>query len=254
MLLIQTLVLSAIAGFTIFLGLPVAKLPLSTRTMNLLTSGTIGILFFLIVEIFHDAFDPIEKVSREIIREGAFFHTDLFVALLVGLSLGLISLPWFNDRYINTNSERRTTATVIAVGIGFHNFSEGLAIGQFAASGALSITFLLLIGFALHNITEGFGIAAPLTDANESLTFLGALGFIAGGPTVIGALLGQLWTSTVASVFCLSLAGGALVYVIYELFQIRRPNLSDTAMFGAITIGLLVAFATDLIVSLGMSA
>ena len=53
-------------------------------------------------------------------------------------------------------------ALLIAVGIGLHNFAEGLAIGQSAASGETSLALLLVIGFGLHNATEGFGIVAPM--------------------------------------------------------------------------------------------
>jgi len=57
-------------------------------------------------------------------------------------------------------SAPRRLALLVAVGIGVHNFAEGLAIGQSAASGEIA---LATVGFALHNATEGFGIVAPLT-------------------------------------------------------------------------------------------
>src|SRR5215472_368972 len=62
----------------------------------------------------------------------------------------------------------QTLSLIIAAGIGFHNFSEGLAIGQSAATGALQLATVLIIGFALHNMTEGFGIAGPLTGKRVS--------------------------------------------------------------------------------------
>lgn len=250
---IQTALLGAIAGFTIFLGLPVAKLPVTTRTKNILNGAAIGILFFLLVEILHGALEPVEETIEEALREGASLHMGLPLALIIGLVLGLVGLAWFDDRYISTQSEGRAIALMIAAGIGFHNFSEGLAIGQSAASGAISLAFLLVIGFALHNITEGFGIAAPLSGSNTSYAFLGGLGLLAGGPTFVGTLIGQLWTSEVASVLFLALAGGALIYVIQELFQIRRQDLSNSAMFGAVAIGFLAGFATELVVALGMA-
>lgn len=251
---LQIGLLGAVAGFTIFLGLPVAKLPVSTRTKNLLNGVAIGVLFFLLVEIFHGALEPVEEALEEALVEGAPLHAGLPVALVVGLVIGLVGLAYFDDRVISTRSEGRAIAIMIAVGIGFHNFSEGLAIGQSAASGAVSLATLLVVGFALHNVTEGFGIAAPLSDSNANFTFLGGLGLLAGGPTFVGTLVGQLWTSTVASVFFLALAGGALVYVVQELFGIRRPSLSDGAMFGAIAVGFLAAFGTEIVVSVGMAA
>lgn len=244
--------LGAIAGFTIYLGLPVAKLPVSMRMKNLLNGSAVGILFFLLTEILHGALEPVEETIKEALLEGATLHVGLPVALVAGLALGSVALGWFHDRYISTRTEGRAIAIMIAAGIGFHNFSEGLAIGQSAASGAISLAFLLVIGFALHNITEGFSIAAPLSGSNPSLLFLGGLGLLGGGPTFVGTLVGQVWTSELASVFFLAFAGGALIYVIHELFQLRRPDLSDTAMFGAITLGFLVGFGTELVVAVGM--
>src|SRR6266508_2634036 len=89
-------------------------------------------------------------------------------------------------------------AFLSATGIGLHNFSEGLAIGQSAAQDKLSLAYVLVIGFGLHNATEGFGIVAPLTGDAEppSWRFLGLMGLIGGAPTFFGTLLGQAWTNT----------------------------------------------------------
>jgi len=248
----QTLLLGVIAGGTIFLGLPVARLPVSLRTKHLLNGGAIGILLFLLVEIMHGALEPVEHAFEVAFVDGGRFVLSLPVALVVGLGLGLVGLAWFDDRYITNQSGARSIAIMIAAGIGFHNFSEGLAIGQSAASGALSLALLLVVGFALHNITEGFGIAAPLSGERTSFAFLGGLGLIAGGPTLVGTLVGQLWTSNVASVFFLALAGGALIYVIQELFRVRIRELSTAAVFGAVAVGFLLGFATEIVVVVGM--
>ena len=81
-------------------------------------------------------------------------------------------------------SPARSLALLIATGIGLHNFSEGLAIGQSAAQDEISLALLLVIGFGLHNATEGFGIVAPLSGSESlpSWRFLGLLGLIGGGP------------------------------------------------------------------------
>jgi ZIP family zinc transporter len=86
---------------------------------------------------------------------------------------------------------------LIAIGIGLHNFAEGLAIGQSAAGGEISLALTLVVGFGLHNATEGFGIVAPLSGGRErpSWRFLGLLGLIGGGPTFFGTLVGQAWVS-----------------------------------------------------------
>ena len=116
-------------------------------------------------------------------------------------------------------------AAIIAIGIGAHNFGEGLAIGASAASGATAIAIGLIVGFGLHNATEGFGVAAPLIGKYvPSWTQIGIAGLIAGGPTFLGTVMGYTFNSPVLSVLFLSIAIGALVFVIGELWSVlRRP-------------------------------
>ena len=104
-------------------------------------------------------------------------------------------------------------ALLIAVGIGLHNFSEGLAIGQSAAGGELGLAVLLVIGFALHNATEGFGITAPFAAAQvrPSWAVLGLLALIGGGPTFVGTLIGQAFTNDAVSILFLALAAGSIL-------------------------------------------
>ena len=137
---------------------------------------------------------------------------------------------------------------MIATGLGLHNLSEGLAIGQSAASGAVAFALVLVIGFALHNITEGFGIAAPLaTDTvMPSWGFLLAAGLIGGAPTFLGTVIGYVFTSTYIYVLFLALAAGALIYVVNEMFHIGRRLNSPAALAWGLLFGFLLAFSTDL--------
>lgn len=51
----QLLLLGAIAGFTIFLGLPLAVMKnLSMKTKGFLNAFALGILVFLIIDVFSD--------------------------------------------------------------------------------------------------------------------------------------------------------------------------------------------------------
>jgi len=143
----------------------------------------------------------------------------------------------------------RWLALFIATGIGLHNFSEGLAIGQSAALGKLSLAYVLVIGFGLHNATEGFGIVAPLTGDSEppSWRFLGLMGVIAGFPTFFGTLVGQAWTSTAISVFFLTLAAGSILYVVMELLNVCRLFSSKTVTAWGLLLGLTLGFATNFV-------
>lgn len=140
-------------------------------------------------------------------------------------------------------------ALIIAVGIGFHNFSEGLAIGQSAAIGALQLAVVLVIGFGLHNMTEGFGIAGPLAGQTVSWKFIMLAGLIGGGPTFLGTLVGIVFHSTEVFIFCLALAAGAIIYVVVELLGVaKRFKRQDIIMWGLL-VGFLLGYATDLLVT-----
>jgi ZIP family zinc transporter len=142
---------------------------------------------------------------------------------------------------------------MIAIGIGAHNFSEGLAIGQSYISGAIGLAILLIIGFGSHNATEGFGIAGPLTGLvrKPRIRFLIMVGLIGGGPTFVGTIVGSLWNSTIAYVLFLSMAGGALVYVSMLMYNSGRRQTTNNIMMLGIFVGLCAGFVTDLIVTLG---
>jgi ZIP family zinc transporter len=141
---------------------------------------------------------------------------------------------------------------MIAIGIGAHNFSEGLAIGQSYVSGAIALAVLLIIGFGAHNATEGFGIAGPLTGVTNKpkVHFLLLLGLIGGGPTFVGTMVGSLWTSNVASILFLSIAGGALIYVSMIMYNSGRKHNTNGILMVGIFIGLFAGFITDLMITL----
>ena len=138
----------------------------------------------------------------------------------------------------------------IAAGIGLHNFSEGLAIGQTAKAGNIDLAVLLVIGFALHNATEGFGIIGPLAagGVRASWGYLALAGLIAGGPTFLGTVVGVSFHSEYVSVAFLALAGGAIVYVVAELLNMGRRLASwDMTVWGVLA-GLVLGGATELVI------
>lgn len=275
----QLVLLGAIAGFTIFLGLPIAAVKnISSNKKGLLNALALGILIFLIIDVFSHAWESTESAAKDTFSGHAPMSDAVLalVAMFGGVAIGLIGLVLYEARthrnsipqilsldnikhgddhlkqlFHEANAYR--LAMMIAVGIGAHNFSEGLAIGQSYVAGEVGLAILLIIGFGAHNTTEGFGIAGPLTGlANRpKIKFLLLVGLIGGGPTFLGTILGSIWVSNLAFILFLSIAGGALIYVSLLMYNSGRRYTSNTIMMLGILIGLCAGFMSDLVVSLG---
>ena len=176
--------------------------------------------------------------------------------LVLGLVIGLVGLVAFHDTALRRSSFGARfghhLTLMIATGLGIHNFSEGLAIGQAASAGAIGFAVILIVGFGLHNITEGFAVAAPIAAAGEtpSWSFLGMAGLIGGGPTFIGTIIGYRVVSPQALVLFLSLAAGALLYVIDEMFAVGRRFQQPLWAACGLVIGFRIAYGTDLILTI----
>ena len=247
--------LGAIAGGTIFLGLPVARMHgLPKPVQGFLNAFATGILVFLLWDILAHAGDPV-KTALLRGQRGTFAAMAAIFAL--GVGAGLLGLVYFNRslfshlRHGTPSPNPRSLALAIATGLGLHNLSEGLAIGESAHIGAIAFTGVLAAGFALHNITEGFGIAAPMTTEAKpaSWKFLGMAGLIGGGPTFLGTWIGYLASSSYFSVAFLAVAAGALLYVLNELFNLGR-RISTPANFAwGLLAGFLTAYSTDLLLT-----
>jgi zinc transporter, ZIP family len=152
-----------------------------------------------------------------------------------------------------TDIERRAlrTGMTIAVAIGLHNFAEGLAIGVSAQAGEVGLATVLIVGFALHNATEGFGIVGPLGGVRPSWRWLGLAGLVGGAPTIAGSMLGYQVTSDALELLFFALAGGAILYVIGEIWaSVRRHGHTELALMMLGT-GFLLGIATDLVVAYG---
>lgn len=251
---VWTIVLGAIAGLTIFLGLPIARMKnVTPATIGVLNAIAIGILVYLVVEIAGNATAPLVNAVRA-------WHTTvgppatviwLALAYVGGLFLGLVGLGALalrmSKRAAAQAHDPYVLAAIIAIGIGAHNFAEGLAIGASAASGATAIAIGLIVGFGLHNTTEGFGIAAPLAGrVVPRWRLLGLAGVVAGGPTFLGTVIGYEFHSPVLSVLFLATAIGALVFVIGELWSVLRRGGINALVTSALACGFVIALATEL--------
>ena len=248
--------LGAIAGATIFIGLPIGRIRgLPRGVQGILNAIATGVLIFLLWDILSHALAP-EYTALAALRRGDRAFIALVAIFAAGIAVGLLALIYVNARLFGRVKHAppappRTLAMMIATGLGLHNLSEGLAIGQSAATGAVAFALVLVIGFALHNITEGFGIAAPLAmdESMPSWSFLALAGLIGGGPTFLGTVVGYAFTSTYIYVLFLALAAGALLYVINEMFHLGRRVNSPAAMGWGLLVGFLLALGTDLLLT-----
>jgi ZIP family zinc transporter len=247
-----TVLLGAIAGFTIFLGLPIARASkLSAQTVALLNALAIGILLYLVVEIAQNAIVPISTGLNAWHAAAGPFPAALILVFVAGLLIGLVGLGSAATHFARKAAMHAENpfvlAAVIAIGIGAHNFGEGLAIGASAAAGATAVALALIVGFGLHNATEGFGVAAPLVGrVVPSWAQIGLAGLIAGGPTFVGTIIGYSFYSPTLSVLFLAIAVGALIFVIGELWSVLRRTGLTAPVTATMCAGFLIALATEL--------
>jgi ZIP family zinc transporter len=275
----ETVLLGALAGFTIFLGLPVGRLQsLSARTRVALAMFSVGVLVFLLVDVLAHGFEIAEgAVEAFKDGDGSFLHAAWLTLLLLGgfavgsaglgiterrmrarnappIAGGAIDTLAVDDRQSLLDAARSQalrTGLIIAAAIGLHNFAEGLAIGVSAQSGEIGLATVLIIGFALHNATEGFGIVGPLGDVRPSWRWLALAGLIGGGPTFVGSMIGYSVTSEPLELAFYALAGGAILYVIGEIWHgMRRYGHREIGLI-LLVCGFSAGIITDFVVVYG---
>src|SRR3954452_22485858 len=275
-----TILLGAIAGGTIFLGLPLGRIDkLSESTRSFLATVSAGILLFLFWDVVSQGWGLVETVVDRAKDGGPAGPAVLRVSMFIGaFVLGIFGIA-FAERAVLRRRPVKPAAggsvataeaagidapaiideakraalalgMLIAAAIGIHNFSEGLAIGVSARAGEVTLAGTLIVGFALHNATEGFGIVGPLQDVKPSWRWLIAAGLIGGGPTFLGTIVGFRVSSDPLQLAFFALAAGAILFVVGELWNAAAKRASRNLVLTGIVVGFLLGIGTDLILDI----
>jgi ZIP family zinc transporter len=280
----ETVGLGALAGLTIYLGLPAGRLSLlEQRSRVALAMFSVGVLAFIFLDVLSNGMDIVHAGLNDVQHHGrsVLYLIWLVVILGGGFVAGSAGLAMIERRMRPVGSHRPPiaggavesmtapdatalaqelaatrrralrTGLTIAGAIGVHNFAEGLAIGVSARAGAITLATVLIIGFALHNATEGFGIVGPLGGVRPSWGWLGLAGLIGGGPTFLGTMVGYAVTSRALELFFYAMAGGAILYVIGEVWNAMRRHGHRELGLLMLSAGFLVGVMTDLIITAG---
>jgi zinc transporter, ZIP family len=219
--------------------------------VRLFMAVTIGLLGFLVID------GGLEGIEIGQGASGAFGGVEL---LFLGAALAYLALTAV-DRRLKAGIERKRAAgagafqlsLMVAIGIGLHNLGEGLAIGSAYAVGSLALGAFLVIGFAIHNTTEGLAIVAPLARAEPpGLPRLAALGLIAGGPAILGAVVGGAAYNQELATFLIGVGVGAIVQVIGQLLpsiRDREGQALHPLSIAGLVVGAGILYMTSLMVS-----
>jgi zinc transporter, ZIP family len=279
----ETVILGALAGFTIYLGLPFGRLQLiSARARVALAMFSVGVLAFLFAEILVHGVEIVEEAVEGFGEGERSFGEAVGLAFLLGagFAAGSAGLALVEQRMrpptqvppiaggstdamtieqaelvaqesVLARTRALRFAMTIAVAIGLHNFAEGLAIGVSASTGEIGLATVLIIGFAVHNATEGFGIIGPLGDVRPSWTWLAVAGLVAGAPTFVGAMVGYNVTSEPLELTFYAVSAGAILYVIGEVWTAMRRLGHRELGLVMLASGVFLGAMTEMVIAYG---
>jgi len=222
---------------------------LSRNKYKFFLALTVGLLLFLGISATEEAI----KISAENL-------SDVFNGALLVATVAIVSFLALN--YAGEKLKERAGASklagpiaialMIAIGIGLHNFGEGLAIGAAIVLGEAALGAFLIVGFAIHNTTEGFAIAAPMARTKLMIGRLAAMGMIAGGPAIFGAWVGGFVYSPFAAVIFLAIGAGAIfqvIVLIMKWIQNEEGKLSNGSVLAGIAVGMMIMYVTSILVA-----
>jgi zinc transporter ZupT len=221
---------------------------LGKNSFNFFLAFTMGLLIFLGIDAVIEAAEISENHLSSV------FNGELLIATVIILSflaLHGVGKKLLKRTELSTLSKGLAISLMIAIGIGFHNLGEGLAVGASIALGEVALSTFLIIGFATHNTTEGLAIAAPLTSTKAKIAKMIGLGLIAGIPAIFGTWIGGFSFSPFFTIVFLAIGAGAIFQVVLSIFQYMNEKsnlLSNTSLFAGISVGLLIMYLTSVLI------
>ncbi len=246
---IGTVIFSLVMGLSIYLSLPIIlRKRTSERTTRLLGAVAIGILLFLMADIFADVAPNLYAGGA---LDGYGANPILSTVFVISVTIGFFMLYIFENRSKSGLSPAKVSL-MIAIGMGLQNLTEGLVFGSASVSLGLfsGVALVILIGFILQNTTEGFPIAAPFLSQDKNPRVMAVLFLIGGLPAVIGGVTGFYYSSTLFNILFDGLAIGAILYVILPMIKHQLRNIDpikQKLVYVGIFSGFIIGFLVNLI-------
>ena len=247
---------STALGSIVLIGLLLGVVPVAAGLMAfplMRTLGQGGIQFLLALTLGLLIFLFIDTLGEGLASAGAMvgrLHGDMLVWVVTAVTTLALLLVGRRD---GQRPQGVRLALFIALGIGLHNFGEGLAVGASLATGAAALATFLVVGFVLHNVTEGIGIAATLTSSRPKWQLFVGLAALAGLPAIAGVWGGSQAVSPQFVTVSFAVGAGAILQVVIELggFMLTRDGAAKMAgpsWLSGVAVGLLAMYTTSLLV------